>query len=451
MLKLSGPLSSIPNLCLANPSSFAIERTIALLPKTIEEWEDWLQCVQHNRVESQVYSSILQHQLKIPTWVMTVLFERNQKVRLQNRLRREKFVELLKALKEQQVPVILLKGNALAKEVYGDYDYKQMNDFDLLFQESSLKIVFQIYQDFKYVSLASLGKNPRNQEAYSHHWPPYFNADLTLFLGTHWNLINPFSSIKIHPEDLWNRADTISYEGYPVLRLSKEDFIHHLCIHLSPYKVGVKELADIYNALIHWTSFNWKIFFEIVEQAKSYNSVYRALSLSQSLISLKNVADFLDSIKEHVDPRILAEVEQRTDVPENILRTRTTHISKIEKTYALFSLSDNPFEKTHLLSRMWRLFLLPPLKEAAHLCFVPYPKNSWNALKCRAQAPLLIARALAHEMGWKVFILVSLSHQWNLLRSWLRFLVQPKSVGLREKAKQLGINLTQLTAATTLD
>jgi hypothetical protein len=451
MLKLSGPLASIPGLCAANPSEALIQRIVSLLPKTMDDWEQWLQCVKHNRVETQVLSSITKNNLAAPRWVVAALEDRTNTVRLQNRLRRTNFLRLLAVLREKNVPVILLKGNAIAKEIYGDYDYKQMNDMDLLFKRESLDLLQAIYKEQNYLTIGALGKNPRDQEKFSHHWPMYFNRDLTLFLGTHWNLINPLSKIKIDPNDLWSRAEPLFYEGYEILRLCKEDFLHHLCIHLSPYKVGAKELADIYNSLAYWKSLNWSLFDQIVADAQSYDSVYRALSLSQALMFLNPVQEFLDSIRIKVSPAVLNEVEKRLDVAETILHTRTNHISKIEKTYALFSLTENPIEKTYLLGQMWKLYLFPPLSDAAHLCFEIEPTFKLKQLICRIKAPFIISQAFANDLGWKVFVLVTLSHQWNALKAWFLFLTQFRFRGLNQKAKDLGINLQQLRTIAALD
>ncbi len=451
MLKLSGPLASIPGLCAAHPSRALVQRIQSLLPKTIDDWEKWVQCIQHNRVETQVLSSISKLNVVPPRWVTAILEDRNNAIRLQNRLRRTSFLKLLATLKDNNVPVILLKGNSIAKEIYGDYDYKQMNDVDLLFKKESLDQLQKIYQHSGYLTIGALGKNPRSQEKFSHHWPLYFNHDLTLFVGTHWNLINPLSDIQIDANDLWKRAEPLTYEGYEIYRLSKEDFVHHLCIHLSPYKVGAKELADIYNSLAHWKSFNWNLFGEIVAKAKSIDAVYRALSLSQNLLFLNPVQSYLDSMQDQVSKGVLDELEKRVDTPENILLTRTNHISKIEKTYALFSLTENPLEKTYLFGQMWKLFLLPPLEEAAHLSFELAPKNELKRLFFRIRAPVTISKAFAKDLGWKVFTMLTLSHGWNLLKTWVLFLTQFRMEGLNKKAKDLGINLQQLKSIAALD
>src|SRR5207244_3288798 len=99
-------------------------------------------------------------------------------------------------LTRQNISFIVLKGNAIAEEIYDDADYKQMNDFDLLFRRQDLHRLAQVYLDFPLQSAAQLGENFRSQEKYSHHWPLFFSPDLKLFIGTHWNIVAPSRNIN---------------------------------------------------------------------------------------------------------------------------------------------------------------------------------------------------------------------------------------------------------------
>lgn len=445
-LKLKGPEASLPLLCLADTSEFSANLQ-ELLPQSLSGWHRWLECAQHNRIETQVWKNV--QGLELPEFIRTGLAERSQVIRHQNQLRRKEAQRLFDKLAERQIPVVVLKGNAISLEIYKDADYKQMNDFDLLFKREDLDRLAEVYQELGYSTAAALGGNFRDQEKYSHHWPLFFSKDMCLFIGTHWGLVSPFGKIKLNDEEIWQRVRPLTHQ---VHRLSIEDSLHHFCVHLSPYKVGIKELSDIYNFLIfHRDDINWNFFSRLVEQSNSQESVFRALSLCQSLFDLPGVNAFLEKLKPFLGKAIKKEMLHRLHPPEKILFTRTTHISKIEKTYALFSLTDAPSEKAFLLGKMWRLYLWPSFSEACRLCHDKPEFSLLRYFKVRSRAPLLISQAFIHDLGVGVFIFVTLRHHWQLGRTLLNFAMARKTRSLKDKAQILGLNFNDVKNLAALE
>ncbi len=439
-LKVSGYESSLILLC-----SPLLEEETLVMPNTDEEWANWLSLAVLNRIETQILNSITRRNISVPNKIMQVLAERARTVIEQNKKRRAEAKRLFTVLENEKIPFIVLKGNALAQEIYQDLDYKQMNDFDLLFQSKDLDKLEVIYKQMDYLSAASLDPNFRKQEKYSHHWPPFFSRNMHLFLGTHWNLASPFSKVKIPCEILWKNTESFSFDGQILQRLAKEAFLLHLCVHLSPYKLGLKELADLYNFIFFFEKqIHWDEFLNLAQQTGAEDNVYRAFSILQSLFQSAAIDKIISSVESQVSNTTLKEINIRTQPPIKALYIRTGHVSKIEKNFGFFSLSDKPSEKAYFLFKMWKNYLWAPWEECFRLCHeIPnpsWPKRliySWRSIR-------EINRSFITDLGLKVYILVTIQHHIELTKAIFNKIIGKPCEGIAQKAEKLGLALSDL-------
>lgn len=373
MLKLSGSMASIPALCLADPNSTALDRIHQQLPKTVEEWEQWLACVEQNKIEALTLSNITKHKVLIPQWVRESLEVKSQFVRLQNRYRREKVRALLKKFVENNIPVLLLKNDAISNEIYRDYDYTAIETLQLLIKPEHCEQVYKLYESLGFLTLWGKGheqkifKDRTNQ--LSQNWPLFYSEDFTLTIKTYSSLkyLNALNSEAL--TKLWNRSTPLIYENIEVQKLSNEDFIHFLCLNTPLWDLGAGELADIYNCLSLWKNFDWKLFSQIVEESNSFESVFLALSMSQSLYYLPNIETYTHDIRNRVDSKKVEEVERRLENPENILLFRSNYFFMLSKAYLNWRMENNIYKKTLKSMKLAQLLIWPPSTEVAHLNF----------------------------------------------------------------------------------
>ncbi len=439
-LKVSTYESSLILLC-----SPLLDDETLVLPSSDAEWDNWLSLAVLNRIETQIFNSVTRRNIPVPKKIMQALAERAHTVIEQNKKRRTEAKLLFAALEKEKIPFIVLKGNALAQEIYQDLDYKQMNDFDLLFQSRDLDKLEFIYKQMDYLSAASLDPNFRKQEKYSHHWPPFFSRNMHLFLGTHWNLVSPFSKVKIPAELLWESTEPFSFDGQTLQRLTKEIFLLHLCVHLSPYKLGLKELADLYNFVFFFEKkIHWNEFLDLVEKTRAEDSVYRAFSILQSLFQSASIDKIISSVESQVSKAIRKEIDIRTQPPIKALYIRTGHVSKIEKNFGFFSLSDKPSEKAYFLFKMWKNYLWAPWEECFRLCH-EIPNPSWPKriiYSCRSINE--INRSFITDLGMKIYILVTIQHHIELTKAIFNKIIGKPCDGIAQKAEKLGLALTDL-------
>ncbi len=155
---------------------------------------------------------------------------------------------VLGALSAERIPVIVLKGAALADTVYAERALRPMADIDLLIREEDLEEAERRLGSIGYEA----AHDPRTKEdlrGRHHHW--VFRSarpgasDIPIEL--HWNLDPPGRPAAWDIPALFERAEAASIAGADALVLCPEDFLLHLCVHLCRHRFngGVIALCDI--------------------------------------------------------------------------------------------------------------------------------------------------------------------------------------------------------------
>jgi hypothetical protein len=198
-----------------------------------------------------------------------------------------KISEITETFSQEMIPVIILKGAALAWLCYKDVALRPMRDLDLLVRRKDLDAADQLLRKLGYVP----GKFPHSEEwyrAYHHHLAPYFSGDGSLILELHHHIICPTASLDIPIEDFWQRARSTQITSLRVLIFAPEDLLIHTCLHLSHDNhflralIGLRDVAEIvtyYKEEIDWD--------KLLRKAQTYEiqkHLYYALWMSQNIL-----------------------------------------------------------------------------------------------------------------------------------------------------------------------
>lgn len=222
----------------------------------------------------------------IPKSVLDTLRERYVGVLRRNTKIYRQLHEILKELQNEGIPVILLKGVALAETVYPDIALRPMSDIDLLVKKTDLNAVIEVLPKLGYIQ-------PHSAKDYTehHHIAPFRKTeveqrDLTSIEIHHNispNLIASCSGI----DWLWENAQTIKIAKIDALALSPENLILHLCLHLSDccFVNGIKTLVDISESIIYYGgNLNWDLLVRRSKELGVSNSVYHPLHLAKEMM-----------------------------------------------------------------------------------------------------------------------------------------------------------------------
>ena len=201
----------------------------------------------------------------------------------------DELTRVLGILKNDGIPVIVLKGAYLAERVYGNIGLRAMCDVDLLVRKQDLSTAQR--------RLMEAGYYPHNNR---------------LPLDIHWSIEhNIVPPLPIDEEGLWQRAQPASIAGVEVLVLSREDLLLHLCLHLSFHHLfgfaGVRTLYDIRETIRHYkTTMDWDELKGRAREWRAGKAINLALLLAKELVSAEVpdgvltalTPDFSDSHKQ---------------------------------------------------------------------------------------------------------------------------------------------------------
>lgn len=306
--------------------------------------------------------------------------------------------QVLEALHEAGIEVIVLKGSMFADEIYRDRSYKKMNDVDVMIRREDAEETIDVLKSLGFQGVGALfGKSEIS--ASSHHTPPYVSADLACVIGLHWGLVSPLSPWRPDTLGIWKRKVAIRVADAPAFRMSWEDNLLHLCIHLPFFKTGLRELADVYNLVLH-TQMDWDHVARLAHRWRAEDAVYRVLALADALVELGIPGKYWRNWSVRSSGFTLKDTEKRLLDTAELLRSRSTQAAKIEKAFAVFTLSENYAERAKAWAGMYALLLWPKESELVKLAAereLASHRGRW--LRARLRAPMQLWNAMARDHG----------------------------------------------------
>lgn len=199
-----------------------------------------------------------------------------------------RLLETLQTLSDTGIPVMLLKGAAVAHLVFADFTERPMSDIDLLVHPDDVSRAHS--------ALISVGWAPRFSPDFDgwyagmHHLPPLTDARspaLQVGLDLHTQLFpeqrNPFS---FEAADMWREARQIEDLPPGCHSSSLENHLLHSSLHhawshrLSA--AGWRTFRDT-SAIAALPGFQWSEFVERVDRSGARTPIYWSLSMARAL------------------------------------------------------------------------------------------------------------------------------------------------------------------------
>lgn len=226
----------------------AAHRAVEILAKRLD-WNYLLQTAEQSGVAAVFFYNLRQIGAEpvIPQKIWQELTRAYHRVGFKNSIFYAELGGVLRALKEVGVEAILLKGAALAEEVWKNVALREMADIDLLVRKEDLRKADATLSNLGYIHHEEHKDNEWYLENH-HHLAPFYKPGVGIYVEIHHSLSFPNRFFRFNTEGVWERAQTIKLGDAQALVLSPEDLISHLCLHLSgfDYFVGkIKNLADI--------------------------------------------------------------------------------------------------------------------------------------------------------------------------------------------------------------
>lgn len=244
------------------------------------QWPQLANEASHNSFGPLLYDAV-QHHPAIPGEVQKQLRQLYLNTALANTLALHELATILQALAQANIPVIVLKGAALAQASYGNVALRPMHDLDLLLPfahiPQALSIVatlgFQLLEPIPFGDRSGLFWNELLLVKEGHK---------PVYLEFHWHLLdNPYYASRPGTPELFERSLPLQLEGQPARILAPDDFLLHLCSHSWHHHSGLwpQAGADIAQLLVqNGPTFNWERFLAHAQQYDLAYAVQTTLS-----------------------------------------------------------------------------------------------------------------------------------------------------------------------------
>jgi hypothetical protein len=195
--------------------------------------------------------------------------------------------QVLAALREQGLDVMVLKGAALAATIYDDRALRSFGDCDLLVPREALVEAEAVLGRLGYEPLERWAAQKDYFLENVYHAIPYGEKTANTVIELHWNLLMP-AWLDLKAGVFWERARPASIAGVDVRVLSPEDWVFHLAIHTSllhQYTVKLRDFYDLRLVLERLSAeMNWEHLIALTRRHGLGKCVGLPLLLAQQML-----------------------------------------------------------------------------------------------------------------------------------------------------------------------
>lgn len=341
------------------------------------DWNYFLKKARENAVSAIVYFRLNKNKSDFPDIPQEILEELKSDYYMnatKNTLLFEELGRALEAFKKSGLPVIALKGAALAETAYGNLALRPMTDIDLLVRKEDL---LRVDEELKRLGYRASDRSVNDVDFsatylmtldYRSHLPnsPSFHI--------HWHFVN--SSIPnesyirhIQMEDIWKDAEKAIISDVETLVMAP----HYLLIHLSEHALRVTHslgklsfLCDINQAINFYRErLDWERLIKESFKFKLNHMVYFNLYFTSQFLGAK------------IPERVLSELRpKRLTLGERVFMNSVSNNNHVRGLSYLVHLAMNEgfFRK---MKFVWRTFF-PPREILAQRSYLPLSQFSFR-------------------------------------------------------------------------
>lgn len=193
--------------------------------------------------------------------------------------------DIISSLKHKNIPSLVIKGNAIAREVYNDLNCRSSSDIDILIRREDAFLVDKILLNSGYERETDI---PFRYSFYHLHHAGYLYPKYNIHIEIHWHFGLQHSK-RLTPHDIWQG---VIYDESGIYRLSPEMMLILLFLHHHHHAFReLKVLVDIFWALYKYRS--------IINPNSFVQKLKRHGILKIAFISLKQIMSIWhDAVQE---------------------------------------------------------------------------------------------------------------------------------------------------------
>jgi hypothetical protein len=213
-------------------------------------------------------------------------------------------VRIADALERAGIPIIALKGPALALDAYGDLSMRQFNDLDILIHSSDLARAAE-----------TLVADGYSQRGFELRGAGFFDLyeDQFMALGrgrvdVHWRLLPDYFPFAPDEESLWNGARQVDMDGTAILTLAPADHLLFVVGHATKHGwPTLRHVCDIAAIARSHPELDWEAVAALTRRSKCERMLMLGLSLVYDLTGARFGGDLLSDALSDSRVRALAQ------------------------------------------------------------------------------------------------------------------------------------------------
>ena len=273
-------------------SDAATRQRILDAASRLVNWGDLPAMAEAHGLAPLLYVHLSEAGAPIPVEARQRLFAASIQHREANRARFRALGEILDAFEHAAIPVVVLKGAALAHLLYRSPGLRPLSDLDLLVDGAEAARAQSVLSSIGFIAPAS----PTSRRLMSHHHLPLAMRQTgghVIQVEIHTDALSRDSDASLPMSRLKGPLQTFVVEGRTAHALGHADMLSHLCRHTAE-RAPLMRLIWIADVVGHATRYRREIPWADLRRRDPF--VINALSL------LHLVTPLPDALKEHVAP-----------------------------------------------------------------------------------------------------------------------------------------------------
>ncbi|MDM4768214.1 nucleotidyltransferase family protein [Pelomonas sp. SE-A7] len=257
-------------------------------PRSGAEWELLLRQARRTRLQASLALEQARQHVAAPAPVLGHFEDANLVAQAQGRAVRWELIEISRALRGLQAPVVVLKGAAYLLLDLPFARGRLFSDIDLLVHRDNLPLAEAMLS----VAGWQTGNPDEYDQRYYRQWmheiPPLVHGARKTVVDLHHNILPLTSRVPVDAELLL--ADIVPLEGWPGLyRLADVDLVLHMAVHLfmdGEFDKGLRDLCDLHGLLTHFGADArfWERLQARAERLGMGRTLYYALRYAKRLL-----------------------------------------------------------------------------------------------------------------------------------------------------------------------
>jgi len=202
--------------------------------------------------------------------------------------------QALTALRVEGIPVIVLKGAALAETVYPDPAMRVMEDVDILVEEQHLERADGVIRSFGYETAETPYEEEIVREGHRHYPRLEGKSRLTSF-EVHRHLVTQDTRFHFDISACWQSARRAVIAGVETMIPAPDEMLLHLCVgffldrrRFHQSFAALRQLVDISETIRHYgPELDWDRFVRLTRQRRMEGPAFCALASAKELLGVE--------------------------------------------------------------------------------------------------------------------------------------------------------------------